>query len=218
MRPRTTLNRSKPHAATFLWLNTPPRPSLPKRRAERNMKSHKNKVRKSHRTNRSTMLFAKPTIPEPEPKNTPAEKGEEGPKEKRGELELALTRQTCRTWRCPWECVRVPRLYFLCLHTLKQFLGKLCERQNFVHLSKALLLAQGTLHGGCGQSMRHYHSVSPLPLICGKRPSLVVLRLPLDSRAEKFPDILSGGHLVPEVWETPHSFLSLPLPPSPIQT
>lgn len=65
------------------------------------------------------MLFAEPITSEPETKNTPAEKGKKEPKEERGELELAQTGQTCRTWRCPGLCVRVLQLYFLCLHTSK---------------------------------------------------------------------------------------------------
>lgn len=159
------------------------------------MKSHKNKVRKSHRADLQCCL------PNPLLHNQslkiPLQRKERRSLKEKGRVGAGTnwTGQTCRTWRCPGECVHVQRLCFLCLHTLKQFLNKLYKRQNFVYLFKALLLAQGTLHGGCGQSMRHYHSVSPLPLSWGKRPSLVVLRLPLDSRAEGFPDSLSGGHL-----------------------
>lgn len=134
------------------------------------MKSHKNKVRKSHRADLQCCL-PNPLLHNQSLK-TPLQRKKGRSLKEKGRVGAGTnwTGQTCGTWRCPGECVHVQRLCFLCLHTLKQFLGKLCKRQNFVYLFKALLLAQGTLHGGCGQSMRHYHSVSPLPLIWGKHP------------------------------------------------
>lgn len=159
------------------------------------MKSHKNKVRKSHRADLQCCL-PNPLLHNQSLKALLQRKKRRSLNRKgRAGASTNWTGQTCRAWRCPGECSRAQQLCFLCLHTLKQFLSKLYKRQNFVYLFKALLLAQGTLHGGCGQSTCHDHSVSPLPLICGKHPSLVVLGLPLDSRAEGFPDSPSGGHL-----------------------